>query len=90
LPLYKLVAGSLIIGLVAGILCTLSFLPQVVKIFRTKQTKDLSLITFSMLSIGVFLWLIYGILIKEFPVIAANSVTLILALLIVIMKIKYG
>jgi len=71
-------------------LCTLSFLPQVVKIFRTKQTKDLSLITFSMLSIGVFLWLIYGILIKEFPVIAANSVTLILALLIVIMKIKYG
>jgi len=65
-------------------------LPQVVKIFRTKQTKDLSLITFSMLSMGVFLWLIYGILIKEFPVIAANSVTLILALLIVIMKIKYG
>ncbi|MBW2301993.1 MAG: SemiSWEET transporter [Deltaproteobacteria bacterium] len=81
---------SLIIGLAAGILCTLSFLPQVVKIFRTKQTKDLSLITFSMLSMGVFLWLIYGILIKEFPVIAANSVTLILALLIVIMKIKYG
>ena len=81
---------SLIIGIVAGTLCTLSFLPQVVKIFKTKHTKDLSLVTFSMLSLGVFLWLIYGLLIKEFPVIAANAVTLILALLIVVMKIKYG
>lgn len=81
---------SLIIGLVAGVLCTVSFLPQVVKVFKTKHTRDLSLVTFSMLSLGVFLWLIYGILIKEFPVIAANSATLILTLVIVAMKVKYG
>ena len=81
---------SLIIGIVAGILCTFSFIPQVVKIIRTKHTKDLSLITFSALSLGVFLWLIYGLMIKEFPVIAANAVTLILSLTIVMMKIKHG
>jgi len=81
---------SLIIGLIAGILCTFSFIPQVVKIIKTKHTKDLSLITFSALSLGVFLWLIYGLMIKEFPVIAANAVTLILSLTIVMMKIKHG
>jgi len=80
---------SLIIGIVAGILCTLSFLPQVVKILKTKRTKDLSLTAFSALSLGVFLWLIYGILIKEFPVIAANAVTFVLSSSIVVMKIKY-
>ena len=81
---------SLIIGQIAGILCTFSFIPQVVKIIKTKHTKDLSLITFSALSLGVFLWLIYGLMIKEFPVIAANAVTLILSLTIVMMKIKHG
>ncbi len=80
---------SLIIGIAAGILCTLSFLPQIVKIIKTRRATDLSLVTFSILSLGVFLWLIYGILIKEFPIIAANAVTLILSLMIVVMKIKY-
>ena len=80
---------NLIIGLSAGILCMVSFLPQVVKIVRTKQTKDLSLITFSLLSLGVFLWLIYGILIGELPIILSNAVIFVLSLLIVRMKIKY-
>ena len=81
---------SLIIGTLAGILCTLSFLPQVIKIYKTKHTRDLSLVTFSVFSLGVSLWLIYGILIKETPVILANAAILILILLIVFMKIKYG
>ena len=80
---------SLIIGLGAGILCMVSFLPQVIKIMRTKQTKDLSLITFSLLSLGVFLWLIYGILIGELPIILSNAVIFVLSLLIAAMKIKY-
>ncbi|MBU2540768.1 MAG: SemiSWEET transporter [Candidatus Omnitrophica bacterium] len=80
---------SFIIGLIAGSLCTISFLPQVIRIFKTKRTKDLSLITFSVFSLGVLLWLIYGILIGELPIILANTATLALALLIVIMKIKY-
>ncbi|MCK4810037.1 MAG: SemiSWEET transporter [Candidatus Omnitrophica bacterium] len=81
---------SLIIGILAGILCTFSFIPQVIRIFKTKQTKDLSLITFSILSLGVFLWLIYGIMIKQFPIIATNGLVLILSLLILVMKIRYG
>ena len=80
---------SMIIGIMAGLLCTISFIPQVIKIFKTKNTRDLSLVTFYTLSLGVFLWLIYGILIKEPPIIGSNAVILILSLLIVVMKIRY-
>ena len=79
----------MIIGIMAGLLCTISFIPQVIKIFKTKNTRDLSLVTFYTLSLGVFLWLIYGILIKEPPIIGSNAVILILSLLIVVMKIRY-
>lgn len=79
-----------IIGLLAGILCAISFFPQVIKIFKTKHTRDLSLATFSILSLGVFLWLIYGFLIKQIPIILANGAILVLALLILAMKVKYG
>jgi len=81
---------SLIIGSLAGIFTTVAFVPQVVKILKTKHTKDLSLLTFSTFAAGVFLWLIYGISIREFPVIAANSLGFVLALTIVVMKIKHG
>ncbi len=81
---------SFIIGLVAAILSTISFLPQAILAFKTKHTKDISLATFWVLSIGILLWLIYGILIKEIPVILANSATLVLSVAILIMKIKYG
>ena len=80
---------TLAIGLLAGILCTVSFLPQVIKVFKTKKTEDLSLVTFSLLSVGVFFWLVYGILIGALPIILANATTLILVLPILIMKIKY-
>jgi MtN3 and saliva related transmembrane protein len=81
---------TFVIGILAAILTTISFLPQLVRVFRTKHTKDLSLITFSLFSLGVGLWLIYGILIKELPVILANGVTFFIALSILIMKIKHG
>ncbi|MEI8348540.1 MAG: SemiSWEET transporter [Candidatus Omnitrophota bacterium] len=80
----------LIVGMIAGVFCTISFVPQVLKIFRTKQAKDLSLFAFSFFSFGIILWLIYGLLIKDAAIIVANSVTLVLALLIVAMKVKYG
>lgn len=79
-----------IIGLLAGILCAISFMPQLMKAFKTKHTKDLSLITFSILCLGVFLWLIYGILIRQTPIILANAVMLMLASLILALKIRYG
>lgn len=81
---------SLILGIVAGILCTISFLPQLIKIFQTKRAEDLSLITFVVLSIGVLLWLVYGILIRELPIILANATMFVLSLLIVTMKIRYS
>lgn len=81
---------SFIIGILAGALCTISFIPQIVKIIKTKQAKDLSLLTFSIFALGVFFWFIYGIMIKEVPVILANGITLVLVAIVVAAKLKYG
>jgi len=78
-----------ILGVVAGILTTISFLPQVIKAWKTKQTKDISMSMYSIFVIGVALWLIYGFAINDLPVILANAVTLVLAGSVLIMKIKY-
>jgi MtN3 and saliva related transmembrane protein len=78
------------IGFLAGILCTVSFLPQVIRAFKTKQTKDLSFATFSIFSLGVALWIVYGILTKQTPIVLTNVTILVLALLLLIMKAKYG
>ncbi len=78
-----------ILGIVAGFLTTLSYLPQVIKIWSTKSTKDISLGMFFILSLGIFLWLIYGILIKDLPLILANSVTFAFTLAILFFKLRY-
>jgi len=77
------------LGIVAAILTTASFLPQAIKVIKTKETKDLSLSMYSMFFIGVVLWLTYGILIQNIPVIIANAVTFVLSGIILMMKIKY-
>lgn len=79
----------LILGIMAGMLTTISFIPQVIKIYRSKDAKDLSMTTFCIFSCGVFLWLVYGILANEWPIILANGVTLILIFMIIAMKIRY-
>ena len=82
--------GSMILGLTAGTLTTVAFIPQLIKAWTSKSTGDLSwgmVITFST---GVLLWLIYGIWIDSLPVILANAVTLLLQLGIIALKIKYG
>ncbi len=78
-----------IIGFMAAIGTTFSFVPQAVKIIKTKHTKDLSLGMYLMLTMGIFLWFVYGILIQDLPIIIANGVTLIFAVTILIMKIIY-
>ena len=78
------------IGLIGACLTTLSFLPQVIQTWKTKRTKDISLPMYTTFTVGVFLWLIYGIFINSTPVIAANSVTLVLASCILFLKIKHG
>ena len=76
-----------IIGLIAATCTTISFLPQAIKTIKTKHTKDLSLAMYSILTLGIFLWLVYGILIKDLPLIIANVITVILTSTILILKI---
>lgn len=77
------------LGLVAATCTTISFLPQAIKVIRTKHTSDLSLAMYSLFTFGVFLWLVYGFFLKDIPLIAANTVTLILSSIILAMKLKY-
>ncbi|WP_009632263.1 SemiSWEET transporter [Synechocystis sp. PCC 7509] len=78
-----------ILGLVAGTLTTLAFLPQLFKIWQTKSAKDISFNTLIFFNIGIFLWLIYGIYLNALPIILANLFTLIFNMIIVWLKIKY-
>ncbi len=78
-----------VLGLTAGTLTTLSAIPQLVKTWKTRKTRDLSLGTYIILASGMFLWIIYGFLIYSIPVIAANTVSLIIILIILGFKIKY-
>jgi len=78
-----------ILGWIAGTLTTIAFFPQLLKTWTTKSAKDVSLVMMVTFCVGVFLWLVYGLAIDAMPVVVTNSVTLILALLILILKIKY-
>lgn len=80
---------TIYLGLMAGFLTTIAFLPQVVKSWKSKQTRDISLTMFLITASGVFLWLVYGILIKDLPLIIANLITFIFAVSILALKIKY-
>jgi MtN3 and saliva related transmembrane protein len=79
----------LILGLSAAALTTFAYLPQSIKTIRTKHTKDLSLTTIIMLEIGLICWLIYGLMISSIPIIAANTLSILLMTIILILKIKY-
>lgn len=78
-----------ILGLIAAILTTGAFIPQAVKVIKTKNTGDLSLSMYSMFVGGVSLWLMYGFIIDSLPIILANGVTLLLSGVILFMKIRY-
>ncbi len=76
------------LGYFAAICTTIAFIPQAVKVYKSKHTKDISLGMFLLLNVGFILWLWYGILILSYPIILANAVTIIVALYILIIKIK--
>jgi len=78
------------LGLTAGTLTTVAFIPQLAKAWKSRSTGDLSWGMVLTFTTGVLLWLIYGIWIDSLPVIVANAVTLLLQIGIVTMKIKYG
>ena len=78
-----------LIGFAAGTLTTISFLPQVVKVWRTQSAEDLSMGMFTLFGSGVFLWLVYGLAVGSLPVIVANAITFVLAAIIVALKLRY-
>lgn len=79
-----------VIGFIAAACTTIAFLPQVIKACRTKETRDISLLMYIVLITGISLWVLYGALIGDYPIFIANGITLILALTILISKIRYG
>lgn len=78
-----------LIGFGAAICTTIAFLPQAIKTWKTKSAEDLSLFMFLIFSVGIVLWLVYGILISSIPMILANAFTFVLAASILYFKIKY-
>ncbi len=78
------------IGSIAATFTTVSFVPQVWQVWRSKHTKDISLGMYSLFTLGVALWLVYGILLMSWPIIIANSITVLLAGAVLLMKLKFG
>lgn len=77
-----------LLGNFAAICTSLSFIPQAIRIILTKDTKSISRNSYLLLNIGIFCWLLYGILKNEFPIILANLSTIIFTLIILVYKIK--
>ena len=75
------------LGFVAAGLTTFSFLPQLIKVIATRSTEDISLLMFALMALGIFLWLVYGILIHSGPLIFSNGLTLIFVLAILGFKL---
>lgn len=78
------------IGYVAAVLTTTAFFPQAWLTFRSRRAHGVSRAMYVILSVGICLWLVYGVMLQAWPVIIANAVTLMLALFILIMKLRYG
>lgn len=78
-----------LIGAAAAILTTVSFVPQALKTFRTRDVSGISLGMYSLFTIGVALWLVYGLMLGDAPIVVANAITLALALAVLVMKLRY-
>lgn len=78
----------MVIGYIAAICTTCSFVPQVIHILKSRDTRSISLAMYSIFVFGVFLWFIYGVFIQDWPIIIANAITLILASTILTLKIR--
>ena len=77
------------IGSIAACLTTASFIPQAWHTFRTRDVRGISLGMYSLFTVGVALWLVYGVLLTAWPIIIANTITTSLALAILVMKLRY-
>ncbi|HAT03489.1 MAG TPA: hypothetical protein DCS29_01790 [Candidatus Magasanikbacteria bacterium] len=77
------------IGLLAGVLTTASLVPQVLKVYKTRLTRDVSLAWTGMLTVGIFFWLMYGLILRDIPLIFANVSGFIFSLAVLIGKMMY-
>lgn len=77
------------LGLLAGACTTFSFVPQLLKIWKSKSTHDISLAMYAVISTGVLLWLVYGLLVRDVPIIVANAVALFFTVGILAFKLRY-
>ncbi len=87
---YSLAELGNLIGSLAAFLTTLAFVPQAWLTWKSRRAEGISLGMYSMFTIGVALWLVYGLILGAWPVIIANLVTLVLALFILGMKLRFG
>lgn len=88
-PLFLEKLGENMIGSIAAILTTFAFLPQVIKVIKTKDTESIALGMYLMQVLGIALWLAHGLVIQDLPLILANSVSFILSGTILVYKIRY-
>ncbi|MEJ6021527.1 SemiSWEET family sugar transporter [Ramlibacter sp. PS4R-6] len=79
-----------LVGYLAAVLTTVSFVPQVWHTWRTRDVAGISMGMYAVFAVGVFLWLVYGLLLGAWPIVVANGITLALALAILAMKLKWG
>ncbi len=79
-----------VLGMVAAMLTTFSFVPQVLRTWKTRSTKDISLGMFVVYCTGIFLWLVYGVMLGDVPLIFSNAITFALAATILGLKLKHG
>jgi MtN3 and saliva related transmembrane protein len=79
-----------LVGLAAALFTTTAFLPQVIRAWRTRSTRDLSYGTFVTYAIGLAMWLIYGVMIRDVPLMLSNGTTFLLALTILGLKLRHG
>jgi len=79
-----------LVGYIAGTLTTVSFVPQVIKAWRMRETRDISLAMLVLFGIGILLWTLYGFWTGSLPIIAANVITFVLILVLLILKMRYS
>ncbi len=79
-----------IFGFIAAFCTTISFIPQIIKILKEKNTRDISIGMYIIFTFGILMWLIYGIMLNELPIIIANFFTLVFSCIILYFKFKNG
>ncbi|MGZ5286891.1 MAG: SemiSWEET family sugar transporter [Flavisolibacter sp.] len=78
-----------ILGMTAGSISAITFLPQVIKTWKTKSANDISLLMFTFATISVIMWLIYGIILEDIPIIYTNSLVLVCSLIMLYFKYRF-